>query len=130
MVAAKVTLTVTDGTHSGKQFVFSGPAHCVAGRAEDCSVRLVGGFEDSMLSRHHCAIDVNPPQISVHDLGSRNGTYLNGQRIGRRYEVREPGQDTDVLHREYALHDGDVLRLGPIPFLVSIYPKPKEQSAP
>jgi serine/threonine-protein kinase len=130
MVAAKVTLTVLNGTHSGKQFTFSTPTHCVAGRAEDCSVRLAGAFEDAMLSRHHCAINVNPPHIHVRDLGSHNGTYLNGHRIDRLDGVRKPGQDPEVPPREFVLQDGDVLRLGPIPFLVTISPKPEEETAP
>jgi pSer/pThr/pTyr-binding forkhead associated (FHA) protein len=127
MVAAKITLTVANGTHSGKQFVFSSPAHCVAGRADDCSVRLAGAFEDGMVSRHHCAIDVNPPHIYVRDLGSRNGTYLNGRRIGRRDidPAPDPENDTAVIPVEHELHDGDMLRLGPIPMLVTISPRPE-----
>jgi pSer/pThr/pTyr-binding forkhead associated (FHA) protein len=131
MVAAKVTFTVAGGSHSGKQFVFSTPAHCVAGRAEDCCVRLAGAFEDCMLSRHHCEIDVNPTLVRVRDLGSRNGTFVNGRRIGGRdvFQALDPGHDTAVITAEFELRDGDELRMGPIPFRVTISPKPEEGSA-
>ncbi len=130
MGAAKVIFTVAGGSHSGKQFVFSSPAHCLAGRAEDCSVRLAGAFEDCMVSRHHCQIDVNPPLVHVRDLGSRNGTYINGQRIGRRDTdlALNPEHDTAVITRDYEVHDGDELRLGPVPFRVTISPKPEENA--
>jgi pSer/pThr/pTyr-binding forkhead associated (FHA) protein len=123
MVASTVTFTVTGGSHSGKQFVFSVPANCVAGRASDCCVRLAGAFEDCMLSRHHCAIDVNPPEVRVRDLGSRNGTFLNGHRIGGRALPLPPAKDTQVDASAYPLKDGDELRLGPIPLRVTIRPK-------
>jgi pSer/pThr/pTyr-binding forkhead associated (FHA) protein len=129
MVAAKITLTVTQGSHSGKQFVFSRPARCVAGRAQDCCVRLAGAFEDGLVSRHHCELDVNPPHICVHDLGSRNGTFLNGQRLPPAAPGRTPGQDHKDLGPQYELKDGDELRLGPVPFLVTIRPDPEGKPA-
>jgi pSer/pThr/pTyr-binding forkhead associated (FHA) protein len=122
MVAASVTLTVTAGSHSGKRFTFSKPERCLAGRAADCSMQLVGAFEDSLLSRHHCEFDINPPLIRVRDLGSRNGTFLNGQNIGRR-EGPFTAETTTAGAAEVELHDGDELCLGPIPFKVLVYPR-------
>jgi pSer/pThr/pTyr-binding forkhead associated (FHA) protein len=123
MVAATVTLTVTAGSHAGKRFTFSKPEHCVAGRAADCSVQLVGAFEDALLSRHHCAFDIDPPHVHVRDLGSRNGTFVNGQRIGYR-DFPIPPEPAAVTAAEVELHDGDELCLGPIPFKVLIHPRP------
>jgi pSer/pThr/pTyr-binding forkhead associated (FHA) protein len=115
MVAATVTLTVTAGTHAGKRFVFHRPEQCVVGRANDCSVQLVGAFEDALVSRHHCEFNIDPPCIRVRDLGSRNGTFVNGHRIGQPKYPAAP---------EIELHDGDELCLGPIPFKVLIDPPP------
>jgi pSer/pThr/pTyr-binding forkhead associated (FHA) protein len=51
------------------------------------------------VSRRHAAIRFGDEQIlNLWDLGSSNGTYLNGERLN--------------AHRPYRLHDGDELRLG------------------
>jgi serine/threonine protein kinase len=38
---------------------------------------------DSQASRAHCSIDIVDEEVMVEDMGSRNGTWLNGQRITR-----------------------------------------------
>lgn len=70
----------------------------VIGRASDCTLRA--GSE--AISRHHCAIRRGEKGISVKDLGSRNGTYVNGDKIGE--EIR--------------LKHGDTLRVGPLEFRI------------
>ena len=74
----------------------------VIGRGSDCNLRL----SSPQVSRRHCFLRVGRDGVSVTDLDSSNGTYLNGQRIpsGRRAEVA----------------DGARLALGPVQFLVSI----------
>lgn len=70
----------------------------VIGRASDCTLRA--GSE--AISRHHCAIKRGDEGLSVRDLGSRNGTYVNGDKIAE--EVR--------------LKNGDTLRVGPLEFRI------------
>ena len=62
-------------------------------------------LDDQKMSREHCAVE--PVQghdvLSIEDLGSKNGTYLDGRRIEREY--LEPGSvlrmgDTLVLYGE------------------------------
>src|SRR5262249_54181526 len=36
---------------------------------------------DKFFSRLHFLMEVNPPHCRLVDLGSRNGTYVNGQRV-------------------------------------------------
>jgi pSer/pThr/pTyr-binding forkhead associated (FHA) protein len=36
------------------------------------------------ISRYHCLLDINSPDIRVRDLGSLNGTIVNGKKIGQR----------------------------------------------
>jgi transcriptional regulator with GAF, ATPase, and Fis domain len=50
------------------------------GRAVDNDVRLTGG----LVSRHHCRIEVGPEGSWVIDLGSANGTSVNGSKVTRR----------------------------------------------
>src|SRR5262245_63973401 len=82
---AKVTLTIQGGALDGTQYEFAKAIRCVIGRSENCSVRLPNhGWEFSMVSRNHCRVDIDPPRVRVRDLGSRNGTYINGRLIGLR----------------------------------------------
>ncbi|MBN1201724.1 MAG: FHA domain-containing protein [Anaerolineae bacterium] len=66
------------------------------------------------VSRRHAAIRHGEEQtLDIWDLGSSNGTFLNGQRLS--------------AHRPYRLHDGDELRLGQM--VIKIYFRPSEKPA-
>ena len=111
-MSARITFTITEGTLKGKEYVFEEHTRCVVGRAEDCDIRLPRdcGFAD--ISRHHCVLDVDPPTIRVRDLGSRNGTYVNGEPIGQRprHQPAEEVDGTEFAARE--LRNGDEVRVG------------------
>ncbi len=47
------------------------------GRSPDCGITI----EDSRVSRNHAKIKVEGERVTVEDLGSANGTLVNGQRI-------------------------------------------------
>jgi len=49
----------------------------VVGRSRSCDVRLHG----DLISREHCRLHCSDECWSVEDLGSRNGTYVNGERV-------------------------------------------------
>ena len=44
------------------------------------------------VSRHHARIDVDGSRISLEDLGSKNGTFVNGERIHDRVVLKEGDQ--------------------------------------
>jgi eukaryotic-like serine/threonine-protein kinase len=118
-MSAKVVLTVVQGKLKGKQFVFRGRTHCVLGRADCCHPRLPDDAEHKDVSRTHCLLDLNPPHVSVRDLGSRNGTYLNGELIGR----RDPSQTTAINDPHFPERDvkpGDVIQVGNTAFHVDV----------
>src|SRR5580704_5667361 len=48
------------------------------GRAEDCDVRPDSEF----VSGYHCVLLLDDYTLRIRDLGSRNGTLVNGRRIG------------------------------------------------
>jgi pSer/pThr/pTyr-binding forkhead associated (FHA) protein len=58
------------------------------GRGSDCDLRL--GV--SAVSRHHCLIRCRGGEVTLADLGSANGTFVNGQRI-RSQTVLRHGDD-------------------------------------
>ncbi|MGO1051886.1 FHA domain-containing serine/threonine-protein kinase [Crossiella sp. CA198] len=59
--------------------VFREPASCVIGRSLDCDLRL--GTGDKRVSRRHCVLEIDPPEARLRDLGSRNGTRVNGEPV-------------------------------------------------
>lgn len=54
------------------------------GREADNTIVITG---DSYVSGHHARIARGDDAVAVDDLGSRNGTYLNGTRIDRQHTV-------------------------------------------
>jgi pSer/pThr/pTyr-binding forkhead associated (FHA) protein len=107
-MVARLMLTVQNGSLDGKEYTFTAPARCIIGRAKDCSLRLPGEWEFMMVSRHHCEIEIDDEQVRVIDLGSRNGTYVNGKVIGK----------NDYFGCELA--DGDELEVGYVVFRVEL----------
>jgi pSer/pThr/pTyr-binding forkhead associated (FHA) protein len=111
-MAATVTLVVVAGALRGEEFVFEERDTCVMGRAADCSPRLPNDREHRTISRHHCLLDINPPDIRVRDFGSRNGTFVNGVKIGQRAEGLTPEEAAGGDYPEHDLRDGDEIELG------------------
>jgi pSer/pThr/pTyr-binding forkhead associated (FHA) protein len=71
---ASIKLRMKRGSLPEKEFVFGCRTVCTVGRAEDCFLRLPSEGESLTVSRRHCLFDINPPEVRVRDLGSRNGT--------------------------------------------------------
>jgi hypothetical protein len=73
------------------------------------------GALDKGVSRVHAKIIRRDGSLQLEDLGSRNGTYLNGQRI--------------VEHQPRILRDGDAVRLGKLALHIT-YQKPSGSDTP
>lgn len=86
-------LRVMEGPDSGQALVLDpcGPPHAVLGNASSCSLQL----SDPHISRRHVALTATATHILLVDLGSRNGTYVNG-----------------ILVREARLHGGETITIG------------------
>ncbi len=63
----------------------------VLGRGEGCEVRV----DSSQASRRHAAVRAAGDEYRVRDLGSTNGTFVNGQRVEGERALR-PGDRIDV----------------------------------
>lgn len=74
----RVTLRVIAGPHTGRVFTFDQHETFLIGRSESAHFCLP---EDKFFSRHHCLLEIAPPQIFIRDLGSTNGTYVNGLQV-------------------------------------------------
>jgi serine/threonine-protein kinase len=99
--AGRVELSVISGPHTGKQFVFEKRDRFVVGRGREAHFRLPE--KDPRVSRVHFMIEANPPLCQVIDLGSRNGTFVNGTKI-----------------QSVALCDGDRIGAGDTEFRIAM----------
>ena len=75
----QVTLTVISGPHQGRDFSFEEHSSFIAGRSKKAQFRLPQ--KDEFFSRIHFLVELNPPLCRILDLGSRNGTLVNGRPI-------------------------------------------------
>jgi pSer/pThr/pTyr-binding forkhead associated (FHA) protein len=83
---------VSGGELANKEFVVGNEA--TIGRGQGCQVQL----PDSMVSQLHARLFRDPKGLNIEDLGSTNGTYLNGRKVGGPARLKK----------------GDRLRVGPI----------------
>ena len=77
----------------------------VLGRRGDCDLRI----PLMAVSRRHCQLNQNEDTVKIRDLGSRNGTYVNDERVD-----------------EATVRGGDYLKIGPLVFMLQINGLPKK----
>jgi eukaryotic-like serine/threonine-protein kinase len=104
----KIILHVKNGFGPDREIVLRDRTLCMVGRADGCFLR----FPDPEISRRHCLLDIDPPYIHIRDLGSRNGTFVNGEPIGRRTPDQSPEEVRVSEMPEHELHEGDEVRIG------------------
>ncbi len=88
-------LVISEGKEAGREFEFD-QASVVIGRTAECDVILY----EAGVSRKHARIGVEGPGFFIEDLGSSNGTRVNGTTISAKS----------------ALKDGDSISVGPVVF--------------
>lgn len=94
-----VILKVLEGAKEGTKLAVKKEKFLI-GRSPKC--HLCAG--STAISRKHCAIRRYDAKATVEDLGSRNGTLINGKKIDSETE----------------LQSGDEITIGPLKFLVTI----------
>lgn len=104
----RAKLKVRHGKNDGREIKIPGPIFLI-GRSEDCHLRP----KSDAISRRHCEISIDEKGVWVRDLGSKNGTLVNGEKITG----------------EHVLRPGDILRVGRLEFEVlleqSVAKRPK-----
>src|SRR5688500_20304385 len=116
-MSSRVWLEVVAGPIHGRPYDFDAHDTFLFGRAADCHAVLP--LEDTTASRHHFLLEVNPPAARLRDLGSLNGTYVNGTRHGGRGALSlEKAQQQ--RWPEVDLRDGDGIRVGTTVFEVHV----------
>jgi len=112
-----IVLTMRDAGRNA-DFVMDRPQTWIIGRADDCDLRLPTDERHAEVSRYHCQIEADPPQLRVRDLGSTNGTFVNGTLIGM--GPLQPGVAADTALPAHEVSDGDEIRVGRTTFDVRI----------
>jgi len=101
-----VRLLVSHPTAETKQLRLG--AETLIGRSTECNMRIASG----QVSRRHCLIHVAEGKVTVRDLGSANGTRLNGLAIAPEVDI--------------PIAPGSTLVVGPLKFVVQFAP-PREK---
>jgi hypothetical protein len=86
-----LSLRFISGKYEGGEFPLQDGKDVIVGRSSELDMVLV----EEMVSRRHAKITVRTGKIRIEDLGSTNGTFVNGERI----------QNTE-------LHEGDRILIG------------------
>jgi len=115
----ELTISIVEGMMKGQKFSFAEHDIFIFGRAGDCHACLP---HDPKVSRHHFLMEVNPPNAVLRDLGSLNGTYVNGIKYGARNPGETPEQGGARRYPEISLRDGDSIRAGDTVLVVSSRP--------
>ena len=106
----KVQLIVVRGKPEGKVIPLAGPKFTI-GRSETCHLRP----SSEQVSREHAEFTIERNAVILRDLGSRNGTLVNGKAL-----TTEPCK----------LKDRDLVQIGPLTFAVSILVAPASPVKP
>jgi serine/threonine-protein kinase len=93
-----VVLRVTSGPHEGQEHFLDRRGVFVVGRSSQAGITMQ---DDRLLSREHFVIELDSSVCSVKDLGSTNGTKVNGLRV-----------------ETAPLRDGDLITAGDSAFVV------------
>lgn len=99
-------------SHEGDRFERElGEGDVLIGRIDECDLVL----QDPYIGRQHASLHLSATSASVEDLGSANGTLVNGNRV----------------ESETALEDGDVIRLGDTELILRrVDAEPQSESIP
>jgi len=102
----RINLKVQAGPYAGRVFRFDRHDTFLIGRSEAAQLSLPN---DRFFSRNHCMLEIAPPRCFLRDLGSTNGTFVNGKKVQQAF-----------------LKDGDVIQGGQtvLAIEVSVDPQP------
>ncbi|MBF0538087.1 MAG: protein kinase [Nitrospirae bacterium] len=96
-----IRLDIFEGHTKIKTIVLKEPSTFLIGRSKKAHLQV--GSIDRNVSRNHCMLEVRPTRCFLMDLNSRNGTFVNKQRI-----------------MKHVLSDGDEIMLGNITIRVTL----------
>ncbi len=106
---SQIELHVSTGGQKGTVIPLP-PGKFLIGREEDCQLRP----NSDLISRHHCVFNVDEFGVRLRDLGSTNGTLVNGERV----------------RAVHVLKHGDLVAVGRLEFRVVLDGAPVTETTP
>jgi hypothetical protein len=103
-----VNLVMLEDGRRGRELLIRRP-EVILGRAKGCKVRIAS----SEVSRQHCRLRVIGTTVDVQDLGSANGTFVNGT----------------LCQGLHTVQPFDRLQIGPVTFLIEFDPLTQPMAA-
>lgn len=91
-------LVIQSGKHRGRNIALRAGEDLLIGRDPECRIRLAS----TDVSRRHCIVRLSEKGVIVKDLGSRNGTFVDGF----------------MIEKVTLLRPGSILQVGPLRFLL------------
>ncbi|NLF63877.1 MAG: FHA domain-containing protein [Chloroflexi bacterium] len=88
----KPVIVASEGELAGQQWAIDSDPFLI-GRGGDCNIVL----PERQVSRHHVKITREDGQFILHDLGSKNGTHLNGVQISGSVPLHDGDEITIAL---------------------------------
>jgi predicted component of type VI protein secretion system len=96
---------------NGQQKTFPLKGLTIIGRRSDCDLKIP--LEE--VSRRHCQVNISGETVSIRDLGSSNGTFVNAHKLEEQQDLRP----------------GDQIGIGPLSFAIEFEgAEAKKQDAP
>jgi pSer/pThr/pTyr-binding forkhead associated (FHA) protein len=77
-------LKFISGKYQGGEFPLKGDKQLIIGRSSELDIVLV----EDMVSRKHAKITLQNGKITIEDLGSTNGTFVNGEKV-KQHRLKE-----------------------------------------
>jgi pSer/pThr/pTyr-binding forkhead associated (FHA) protein len=84
-VGDQYALKFISGKYQGGEFPLKSDKPCVIGRSSELDMVLV----EDMVSRKHAKITWGQGKLNIEDLGSTNGTFVNGEKILKPSRIKE-----------------------------------------
>lgn len=95
----QVVLKIVGGKNDGKKIQIT-VSDFIIGRGKEAQLRP----SSDLISRQHCAVRIREGKVVIEDMGSRNGTFVNGKQLTAPHQAKS----------------GDNLRVGRIQFEVLV----------
>ena len=94
-------IVANGGVLDGQQWVLTD--HILIGRGEDCDIIV----NDRQVSRHHARFSFNNGVSQIEDLKSKNGTYLNGEKLDAPKQIQEKDEIQIAFFQSFIFLESD-----------------------